>query len=79
MALSNNRLTIVADTVIDDVKIASYGAILNLDTMGLSLSARHIDEHACKVFRDVVRADRDAFEDFAYEVQEAVAGIKSSE
>lgn len=79
MALSNNRLTIVADTVVDDVKIASYGAILNLDTLGMSLSARNIDEHACKVFRDVVRADRAAFEDFAYEVQEAVSSIKGSE
>lgn len=79
MALSNNRLTIVADTVIDDVKIASFGAILNLDNMTMSLSARNVDEHACKIYRDVVRADRNAFEDFAYEVQEAVAAIKGRE
>ena len=75
MALSNNRLTIVADTIVDDVKIASYGAVLDLNTRSLSLAARHLDEDACKLHRDVVRADRAAFEDFAYEVQEVVATI----
>ena len=79
MALSNNRLTIVAETVVDDVKIASFGAILNREDMSMSMSARNIDEHACKTFRDVVRADRAAFEDFAYEVQEAVSNIKGKE
>lgn len=79
MALSNNRLTIMADTVIDDVKIASYGAILNLEDMRLSLNTRNVDEHACKIHRDVVRADRAAFEDFAYEVQEAVSALKGTE
>lgn len=79
MALSNNRLTIVADTVIDDVKIASYGAILNLEDMRMSLNTRNIDEHACKIHRDVVRVDRASFEDFAYEVQEAVASLRGKE
>lgn len=79
MALGNNRLTIMADTVVDDVKIATYGAILNLEDMSMSLSARKVDEHACKVFRDVVRADQAKFEDFAYEVQDAVSTIKGRE
>ena len=79
MALSNNRLTIVADTVVDDVKIATFGAILNLEDMSMSLSVRKIEEHACKIHRDTVRADQAAFEDFAYEVQEAVCGIKGRE
>lgn len=79
MALSNNRLTIVADTVVDDVKIATYGAIMNLETMSMSLTARKIDEYACKIYRDTVRADQAAFEDFAYEVQEAVEAIKGRE
>lgn len=78
MALTNNRLTIVAETVVDDVKIASYGAILDLNTMGMSLSTRNIDEHACKIYRDTVRADRAEFEDFAYEVQEKIAELKGS-
>jgi hypothetical protein len=79
MALSNNRLTIVADTVVDDVRIATYGAIMNLENLSMSLTARKLDEHACKVYRDVVRADQAAFEDFAYEVQEQVMAIKGTE
>lgn len=78
MALSNNRLTFLADTIVDDVRIATYGAILNLDNMHLSLTARNIDDHACKIYRDTVRADRTAFEDFAYEVQEKIAELKGS-
>jgi hypothetical protein len=69
----------MADTVVDDVKIATYGAILNLEDMSMSLSARKVDEHACKIYRDTVRADQAAFEDFAYEVQDSVAAIKGRE
>lgn len=68
--LTNKRLTIVSDTVIDDVKIASFGAILNLDTMELHMTSRHIDRDACKTYKDVVRADQAEFEDYAYSVQD---------
>lgn len=68
--LNNKRLTIVAETVLDDEKIASYGAILNLDTMELSLTSRHVDEEACKLNKELVRADRAEFEDYAYMIQD---------
>lgn len=70
--LNNKRMTIVADTVIDDTKIATYGAILDLVTGELSLTARNIDNEACKVNKDIVRADRAEFEDFAYMMQDMV-------
>lgn len=76
MTLSNQRLTIVADTVVDDAKIATYGAILNLETNHLSFTARNLDEAACKTFRELVRSNRAEFEDFAYAIQEAVGVIK---
>lgn len=72
--LTNTRITIVADTVIDEVKIASFGAILNAETNDLSLTARHIDKEACKIHKDVVRADQAAFEDYAYELQDLLKG-----
>ncbi len=72
--LSNKRLTIIADTIIDEVKIASFGAVLNLDTMELSMTSRHIDKEACKVHRDVVRADQQEFEDYAYSLQDMLKG-----
>lgn len=68
--LNNKRFTIMADTTIDETKIASYGAVLNIDTMDLSLTSRYINEEACKEHKDTVRADRASFEDFAYSIQD---------
>lgn len=68
--LNNKRVTITADSVMDDAKIASYGAILNTDTGELSLTSRNINHEACKEHRDIVRAERAEFEDFAYMVQD---------
>lgn len=72
--LTNKRITIVAETIVDEVKIASYGAILNMDNGELSLTSRHIDEAACKEHRDIVRAERAEFEDFAYMLQDKLKG-----
>ena len=68
--LSNNRITIVADAIVDDAKIASFGAILNVETMELSLTTRHIDKEACKLHRDIIRDDQREFEDYAYSLQD---------
>ena len=76
--LNNKRLTIVAETVLDDEKIASYGAILNLDTMELSLTNRHIDKEACKLNKELVRADQAEFEDYAYMVQDQLKLLSST-
>ena len=72
--LNNQRITIVADTVVDDVKIATYGAILSVDTGELSLTNRHLDNEACKTHKETVREDRDKFEDFAYMIQDTIKG-----
>lgn len=77
--LNNHRITIVADTVVDDIKIASYGAILNVDTGELSLTNRHIDNDACKIHKEAVRTDRTEFEDFAYMLQDTLLNAVKSE
>lgn len=71
--LNNRRVTFVAETVIDENKIASYGAILNLEDMDLSFTSRHIDKEACKIHRDAIRADLASFEDYAYAIQEKLS------
>jgi hypothetical protein len=71
--LNNHRITIVANTVVDEVEIATYGAILNVHTGEMSLTNRHIDNELCKIHKDVVRADRAEFEDFAYKIQDSLA------
>lgn len=68
--VSNKRLTIVAETILDDAKIAAYGAVLNLENMELSLTSRYLDKEACKVNKEIVRADQAEFEDYAYLIQD---------
>lgn len=76
--LNNKRLTIVAESILDDVRIASYGAVLNLDDMDLSLTSRHIDKEACKLNKEIVRADQAEFEDYAYAVQDMLSSKKTA-
>ena len=76
--LNNKRLTILADSVIDGETIASFGAVLSLDKMELSMTDRYVNKAACKEHRDMVRADRVAFEDYAYLVQDKLNEIASS-
>ena len=68
--LNGTRLTIVADSVVNDVRIATFGAVLNLEDMELSLTSRHIDKELCKSNRDVVRKDQADFGDYAYDLQD---------
>lgn len=77
--LSNKRLTILADTVVDNAKIASYVAVLDLEDMDLSLSSRHIDNNACKVHKDIVRKDNKDFEDYAYALQDKLMASEIKE
>lgn len=68
--LASMRMTIVADSVVDENRIASFGAVLNLDDMEVSLTNRYIDKEACKTHRDLVRKDQAAFEDMVYDLQD---------
>jgi hypothetical protein len=68
--LGKKKITVSADTVVGDVKIATHAAILDVEDNDLSLYTRHIDKEACKTHKEIVRADRAEFEDFAYTLQE---------
>lgn len=68
--LASMRMTIVADSIVDENRLASFGAVLNLDDMELSLTNRYIDKEACKTHRDLVRKDQAAFEDMVYDLQD---------
>lgn len=67
--LSTKKITISADTVVGEAKIATHAAILDIEKNDLSLYCRQIDKEACKEYKEVVRADRAEFEDFAYAMQ----------
>ena len=71
--LTGKKITFTSKSVVDEVEIASFGAVLNVDTNDLSIYSRPTDKDACKKHRDVVRADQATFEDFAYGIQDLIS------
>lgn len=70
----SKKIIITGNTVVDEVEIASYSAVLNTNDMDLSLISRYVDKEACKIHKDVVRADQAEFEDYAYYLQDMLKG-----
>lgn len=69
--LTNQKISITAKTVVNDAEIASHGAVLDVESGELSFFTRQLDKEACKLNREIVRADTAEFEDFAYSIQES--------
>lgn len=70
--LAAKKLTYTATSVVDDVEIAKFGAIIRVEDGDLSFFSQQLDKEACKQHRDIVRADHAEFEDFAYSIQEMI-------
>lgn len=75
--LNNTKFTIIADSVPydsetteDQKKIASFCAVLDLDTMDVTFTSQYIDKEACKANRGMVRIDQADFENYVYDLQD---------
>lgn len=66
--VTNKRIAVMADTVVNEKRIASHSAIIGADG-DISFNTRYLDNEACKEHRDIVREDRAEVEDLAYEAQ----------
>lgn len=64
--LNERKITITEKCMIEDKEITNFIAILNTEKSEVSFGERQLDKEACMEHRDVVRADRSEFEDFAY-------------
>lgn len=73
--LNNHKISIIAESNVDGVKIASFSASLDVKTAELRLGTNYIDREACKNNRDTVRYDQKKFEDFAYSLQDSVKEV----
>lgn len=73
--LNNHKISIIAESVVDGVKIASFSASMDANTAELRLGVNHIDREACKNNRDIVRDDQKTFEDFAYSLQDYIKEV----
>lgn len=70
--LNEKKITIISKSVVDEVEIAQYSAILDAESGELSFYTRQLDKPMCKLHKEIVRADLAEFEDFAYAVQDSV-------
>ena len=68
MALSNKRVTITAETLIDGTRAASYTALLDLTNRKITLNVVHADEN----HKDATRADQEKFEAKAYPILDQI-------
>lgn len=70
MLKETKRITMEGKCVVEGKEIAGFRAIFDTENPDdMSFHPWQIDKAACKEHRKEVRADRDAFEDYAYEVQ----------
>lgn len=70
--LTAKKFTIEAKTVVDGVEIAGHRAIFSSDNKEVTFLPWQIDKAACEAHRKEVREDRDAFEDYAYDMRKKI-------
>lgn len=81
--LSNRKFVTTADCVVNDKPICGFSAIIGADSGVVQFGAvKQYNAAACEENRDIVRRDRDAFEDFVYDLKNdirAMLGLSDSE
>lgn len=79
MLTKSKKITIEGRSVIDGVQVAGFVASIDsTDPSQMTLSSYQIDKVAYKANRVTARADEAAFEDYAYEVQDAMIAEMST-
>lgn len=77
--LTNRRLTMTADILVNDTRIAIAGAIVNVEAGTVQFAHKHIDPGACEECRDIVRKECAKFENFAYDIKNDIKGMLTAE
>ena len=66
--LSNQRVTITAETIIEGTRAASYTALLDLTNKKVTLNVVHADN----INKDTTRADQEKFEEKVYPILDQI-------
>lgn len=73
MLTKTRKITIEGKSVIDGVAVAGFNAVIDsTNPAQMTLSSYQINKMAYKENRVAARADEAEFEDYAYEVQDAM-------
>ncbi len=78
--LKNRRIVLSAEVVVNDARIATLGAIIDTETGKVQFGHKFTHSEACEEHRDTVREDRNAFEDFVYDLKndaQAMLGLSN--
>ena len=70
MAVAKKQIIISAVSVIDEVEVAKFGALMDPETKAVSFNRRVLDDEAYKANRVIVMRDQMEFEDMAYGLQD---------
>ena len=76
MALGNKKISVMADTTVDSVKVATYSATVNVDTTEVTVTTRYTSSDAYEAHKAVIEKDRDEFVVFAMDVQKSVSTVE---
>lgn len=80
--LKNRRIVLSVEIVVNDNRIATLGAIIDPESGKVQFGHKFTHSEACEENREIVRADRDQFEDFVYDLKNdvmALAGLLNGE
>ena len=67
--LSNQRVTITAETLNGSTRAASYTALLDLTNKKVTLNVVHADDS----YKETTRADQEEFETYAYSILDQIS------
>lgn len=73
--LAERKITMEAQTVVDDVAICRHIAVIKPEAGSVSLLRSMLDEVACKNNRVILRADQAQFEDAAYDMLDKMTKV----
>ena len=78
MLEKTTKLNIEGKCKVDGKDVKGFRAIIDMDDPEFEPKFHHweIDKAACKEHRKTVRADQNAFEDYAYDEQDKLKAVK---
>ncbi len=74
--LNHRKVTVVSESSIDGEKVATFAAVLDLDKLEVSTTARYVNGTSYMDHRDYVRSDMEQFERLVYDIQDMMQSVE---
>ena len=68
--MMKKKITVAAVSVVGDIEMAKFGAVLEGDNYDISFYHQHLDKEACREHKDIRLADQAEFESMVYDLQD---------